>query len=138
MLVKLLENHGHAIDLRQGNRFPENRVGDAEDGRVDANSHGQSEGGDHRKARILPQHAERVAYVLQQGRHPWAYRLLTPNGSGRFPSLSKITPTSATHISSLVRSPQPTGTMGLLGFLGLPAELSKTDVTSKADPEGIG
>ncbi len=61
MLVKLLENHGHAVDLRQGNRFPENRVGDAEDGRVDANPHGQGQGGNDREARILPQHAERVA-----------------------------------------------------------------------------
>src|SRR5262249_11596523 len=69
MLVILLENHGHAVDLRQGNRVPENRVGYAEDGRVDANSHRQGERGDHREARGLPQHAERVAYVLQQSGH---------------------------------------------------------------------
>src|SRR5437660_1225082 len=63
--------------------------------------------------------------------------LLTLKGSCKNGSLSNMTPRNARHISSTVRSPHPTGTVGLLGFFGLLIELSYTEVTFTVEPDGI-
>src|SRR5438270_9049162 len=50
-------------------------------------------------------------------------------------SLSKVTPTSAMHISSFVLSPQLTGTSGLFGLFGLLSELSNVQVRLTLEPD---
>ena len=61
LLFVLLERHGETVDFRQGDRFPEQRIGDAEYSGRSSDSQCQSQSGDHREARILPQHPQRVA-----------------------------------------------------------------------------
>src|ERR1700704_4814370 len=63
-LLEFFEYHGEPVEIRQGNRLPEQGIGDAEDGCVRANSQRESQSGDQSEARILSQYPPCVSQIL--------------------------------------------------------------------------
>src|SRR5438552_14517260 len=86
----------------------------------------------------------RAAYLgpVTPGLGPPGPAVVLTRGKGLFErngaisaSLSKVTPTSAMHISSFVLSPQLTGTSGLFGLFRLLSELSNVQVRLTLEPD---